>query len=328
MKTITDITSHINTLISKSPTKVEGYFWTEILSITEAKRYDLRIGSDQELPIDFLLDVFSSYVEKTIASNLRKDETLLGKELVKNLTIFNKKLSQSMPIAEADVLINKNSLSILLAKDSYMISMLKPVLNLKIGVSFRDLIVSYRCYIITHKDKLFQVNAAKSIWKFLRMFLYRIIPDEGLVFEEDLLEALKIQLEFEKPKEKLDTEKIQELKQIVNVFNEIFGTKIKYGDVGLSYKELKSEYKDKDSQVRSESDENRLREFRRLAHYYFDKLWDGSDDTIKVKMGRQEAYRWLAKALGLPKEQVHFSHFSEVMCTKALLEVFHIMGKK
>lgn len=62
-----------------------------------------------------------------------------------------------------------------------------------------------------------------------------------------------------------------------------------------------------------------LREWRKEAHLYFDKLW-----RAKIKFGhtkneaRGKAYAWLAASLGIPDETAHIAWFDVEMCKKAV----------
>lgn len=58
-----------------------------------------------------------------------------------------------------------------------------------------------------------------------------------------------------------------------------------------------------------------LRGYKKLAHEYFDKLWN-----TKGGMTRNEAYKWLSEQLGLNKEHTHIGMFSVNTC-KRVIEV-------
>lgn len=58
-----------------------------------------------------------------------------------------------------------------------------------------------------------------------------------------------------------------------------------------------------------------LRGYKKLAHEYFDKLWN-----TKGGMTRNEAYKWLSQQLGLNKEHTHIGMFSVKTC-KRVIEV-------
>jgi len=64
-----------------------------------------------------------------------------------------------------------------------------------------------------------------------------------------------------------------------------------------------------------------LREARMQAHKAFDPFWkDGS-------MSRKEAYRWLAKTLGIPKHQAHIGQADAIMCSR-IVSACHLMRYK
>ena len=54
----------------------------------------------------------------------------------------------------------------------------------------------------------------------------------------------------------------------------------------------------------------KLRQTRQQAHETFDKLWN----NYKPKYTRSEAYKALAKHLGLTKEQTHIAQFDYEQC--------------
>lgn len=53
-----------------------------------------------------------------------------------------------------------------------------------------------------------------------------------------------------------------------------------------------------------------LRASKKLAHYYFDKLW--KDGFMK----RQSAYKWLSQELGTEPELTHIGMFDNKQCNK------------
>lgn len=55
-----------------------------------------------------------------------------------------------------------------------------------------------------------------------------------------------------------------------------------------------------------------LRELKRQAHESFDRIWN--EGYIK----RNEAYRLLSEALGLPIEQTHIGMFDEDLCRRTI----------
>ena len=55
-----------------------------------------------------------------------------------------------------------------------------------------------------------------------------------------------------------------------------------------------------------------LRELKRQAHESFDRIWN--EGYIK----RNEAYRLLSEALGLPVEQTHIGMFDEDLCRRTI----------
>lgn len=63
-----------------------------------------------------------------------------------------------------------------------------------------------------------------------------------------------------------------------------------------------------------------LRQWRSLAHRQFDPLWQSGIFT-----SRQAAYKWLAKAMGLPPALTHVAMFDIRQCQRAIAVVkqFH-----
>jgi len=55
-----------------------------------------------------------------------------------------------------------------------------------------------------------------------------------------------------------------------------------------------------------------LRKARHDAHFIFDKLWRWPEST----MSRNAAYRWLASAMKIPKEDCHIAMFDVKQCNK------------
>ena len=62
-----------------------------------------------------------------------------------------------------------------------------------------------------------------------------------------------------------------------------------------------------------------LREAKKEAHFYFDKLW-----AAKIKKGftknkaRGSAYKWLSSKLGIPASETHIGWFDIDMCKKVI----------
>ena len=56
-----------------------------------------------------------------------------------------------------------------------------------------------------------------------------------------------------------------------------------------------------------------LRQWRSLAHRHFDPLWKSGIFT-----SRNAAYKWLAKAMGLPPAKTHVAMFDKRQCQKAI----------
>lgn len=56
-----------------------------------------------------------------------------------------------------------------------------------------------------------------------------------------------------------------------------------------------------------------LRDARSKAHMFFDKLWRFSWS----RMSRSAAYRWLANAMKIPKEECHIGMFDLKQCKQA-----------
>jgi hypothetical protein len=55
-----------------------------------------------------------------------------------------------------------------------------------------------------------------------------------------------------------------------------------------------------------------LRQVRVNAHAWFDQIWRNKD------MSRSKAYGWLAKQLGIPKEDTHIGMFDEETCRRTI----------
>lgn len=57
-----------------------------------------------------------------------------------------------------------------------------------------------------------------------------------------------------------------------------------------------------------------LREYRKQAHFYFDKLWK---EPTKI-MSRVSAYKWLSETLGIPGKDTHIAMFEKDNCVKTI----------
>jgi zinc-finger-containing domain len=51
---------------------------------------------------------------------------------------------------------------------------------------------------------------------------------------------------------------------------------------------------------------------RMHAHHAFDRLWKSG------KMTRKQAYGWLARSMGIPKERCHMIMFNEADCAEVI----------
>lgn len=58
-----------------------------------------------------------------------------------------------------------------------------------------------------------------------------------------------------------------------------------------------------------------LRLAKSAAHASFDQIWRSG------RMSRPDAYAWLAKAMGLPKDEAHIGMFNEQQCAQVVLLV-------
>jgi hypothetical protein len=55
-----------------------------------------------------------------------------------------------------------------------------------------------------------------------------------------------------------------------------------------------------------------LAKARMKAHNAFDRFW------LSGKMSRKQAYKWLARAMGIPRERCHMVMFSEGDCEEVV----------
>lgn len=53
---------------------------------------------------------------------------------------------------------------------------------------------------------------------------------------------------------------------------------------------------------------------RRQGHILFDRLW-----TVGVAGDRNRAYRWLARELGIRRDDCHFGHFDKATAERAIV---------
>jgi len=62
-----------------------------------------------------------------------------------------------------------------------------------------------------------------------------------------------------------------------------------------------------------------LREAKKEAHFYFDKLWRAKIATgVKKGKARGKAYKWLAAELGIPLPETHIGWFDVDMCKRVV----------
>lgn len=59
-----------------------------------------------------------------------------------------------------------------------------------------------------------------------------------------------------------------------------------------------------------------LRKYKGIAHATFDPIWRN-----RKLMKRSEAYKWLAKSLGIPRSECHIGMFNVDMCKKVVTVV-------
>ena len=65
-----------------------------------------------------------------------------------------------------------------------------------------------------------------------------------------------------------------------------------------------------------------LRKSKIEAHYYFDQIY-----KLGI-MKRKDAYKWLSKQLGIPKEYTHIGMFSPATCNKVVEISKKLLGKR
>lgn len=62
-----------------------------------------------------------------------------------------------------------------------------------------------------------------------------------------------------------------------------------------------------------------LREAKKMAHFYFDKLWrEKIERGIKKGKARGKAYAWLSKQLNIPAAETHIGWFDVDMCKRVV----------
>jgi hypothetical protein len=62
-----------------------------------------------------------------------------------------------------------------------------------------------------------------------------------------------------------------------------------------------------------------LREAKKEAHFYFDKLWNAKIERgFKKGDARSKAYVWLSQQMGTPKEETHIGWFDVDKCKKVV----------
>lgn len=63
-----------------------------------------------------------------------------------------------------------------------------------------------------------------------------------------------------------------------------------------------------------------LREWKKAAHSFFDPLWKAKMKKrhMQKNVARNLAYEWLAREMGLPKEETHIGMFDVQQCKKVI----------
>lgn len=62
-----------------------------------------------------------------------------------------------------------------------------------------------------------------------------------------------------------------------------------------------------------------LREAKKEAHFYFDKLWKHKIDSgVSKKIARSKAYKWLSVELGISKEETHIGWMNVSKCKEVI----------
>lgn len=325
---IDEIQKRIIELIENAPKKSFAFFWEDIQGIIEAKVYDYKMQIGQDLPTEFFIDVFDAYIEKYKAVNYHKNVADMNHSLSSHLILFNKGLVGKKGLDKSTFFLDDEAWKdVYVEGDSKTIKKHLPILNSKDGCSFADIYQSYKIKYELQKEEPYERERMKKSWNFFKSYIFRVIPDNGVIYEDDIKDCLQLFVDYETPKNRFDNEKISSTKQFVTTFNSIFQTRIRLKDVGLSYEQLREKNPEKDGWLRTDEDEKKLQELRKLTHYYLDMLWDGSSSEVPVKMTRAETYSWLASALVIPKSEAHISLFNEEMCAKTILEVFHFLGR-
>lgn len=64
-----------------------------------------------------------------------------------------------------------------------------------------------------------------------------------------------------------------------------------------------------------------LRELKKQAHTFFDPIWKHG------RMGRNQAYKWLAGILSIPKNECHIGMFDEILCRRAVGACKQLIGQ-
>ena len=67
-----------------------------------------------------------------------------------------------------------------------------------------------------------------------------------------------------------------------------------------------------------------LRKYRKLAHFYFDKIWKGSK---KIKT-RKEAYKWLSQKLKISIKSTHIAMFEKEQCQQTIKFSYKLLKEK
>ena len=326
MISIEQIKYRVKDLIDNAPKKSFSLFWEDIRGIIEAKTYDYKMQIGQELPYEFYIDIFDAYIDKYRAENYYKEVDSMNKSLSSHLILFNKGLLDEKPLKKEIFFLDDSWIDIY-GGDIKSAEKHLPILKCKEGCSFASIYQSYKIKHELMKEEPYERERMHKAWLFFKSYIFRVIPDNGVIYEDDIKDCLQLFVDYETPKNRFDNEKISNVKQYVTTFNTIFQTRIRLKDVGLSYEQLREKNPEKDSWLRTDEDEKKLQELRKLTHYYLDMLWNGKSEEVPAKMTRAETYAWLSSALVIPRSETHISLFNEEMCAKTILEVFHFLGR-
>lgn len=330
MKTITEIKRGIEDLRYKGSRQSIRDFWEGINYLVDFKTKQYHFTLEQEIPADFLCDIFMMIVLDYIKRNrdtLNKNEiyTNLNRRLKlyqDSLRVFD--LHNKHTITTKDVFLDNETFSLFYLSDIHFNEQFTlQGIDFNEGLDFTTVARQFEFSLKYHAMDLNTYENINKFFIFFKTYLFSTLYDFDIIYEEDLIETLKLYVQFYF-KDGKKTSTIIDLQSLLNVLNILFNLDIKYKDLDLDYNDLKR-MDNKNAKKEDLIDLQKLSEFRQLTSYYFEKLYEPKDAPFNSE---EAAYKWLSERLNLPLEKTHVALLNEVNLAKTIQSIFFILGKE